>query len=42
MPSILIIGGGHVDGKPVGGRDTALLDKLQTAYQAWFDRETAK
>ena len=30
----------HVDGKPVGGRDTALLDRLQTAYQAWFDRET--
>lgn len=36
------IGVSHVDGKPVGGRDTALLDKLQTAYQAWFDRETAK
>ena len=30
----------HVDGKPVGGRDSALLDRLQTAYQAWFDRET--
>ena len=25
----------HVDGKPVGGRDAALLDRLQSAYQAW-------
>ena len=32
----------HVDGKPVGGRDAALLDRLQSAYQAWFDRETSR
>ena len=31
----------HVDEKPVGGRDHALLARLQTAYQARFDRETA-
>ena len=32
----------HVDGKPVGGRDAALLNRLQTAYQDWVDRETAQ
>ena len=31
----------HVDDKPVGGRDHALLERLQAAYQARFDRETA-
>lgn len=32
----------HVDEKPVGGKATALLDRLQQAYQDWFMRETAK
>ena len=32
----------HVDGRPVGGRDPALLERLQTAYQARFDRETGR
>ena len=34
------IGVSHVDGKPVGGKDAALLDRLQKAYQDWFMRET--
>lgn len=32
----------HVDEKPVGGKDTVLLDKLQNAYQNWFMQETDK
>ena len=32
----------ELDGKPLGGKDPALLDKLQKAYQQWFDEETAK
>ena len=28
--------------KPLGGKDPALLDKLQKAYQQWFNEETAK
>ena len=32
----------HVDDKPVGGKDTALLGKLQTAYQNWFMQDTEK
>lgn len=32
----------HVDGKPVGGKDTALLGKLQKAYQDWFMQDTDK
>lgn len=34
------IGVSHVDGKPVGDKDAALLDRLQKAYQEWFMRET--
>ena len=30
----------EVDGKPVGGKDPALLAKLQAAYRARFDKET--
>nr|WP_300184224.1 aminotransferase class IV [uncultured Agathobaculum sp.] len=32
----------HVDGKPVGGKDAALLGKLQKAYQDWFMQDTDK
>ena len=32
----------HVDGKPVGGKDAALLGKLQKAYQDWFIQDTDK
>ncbi len=32
----------ELDGKPLGGKDPALLDKLQKAYQNWFDEETQK
>ena len=32
----------ELDGKPLGGKDPALLDKLQKAYQQWFNEETAK
>ena len=31
----------EIDGRPVGGRDADRLDRLQTAYQEWFDAETA-
>ena len=36
------VGACELDGKPLGGKDPALLDKLQKAYQQWFDEETAK
>lgn len=36
------IGACELDGQPLGGKDPALLDKLQKAYQQWFDEETAK
>ena len=36
------IGACELDGQPLGGKDAALLEKLQKAYQAWFDEETAK
>ena len=36
------VGACELDGKPLGGKDPALLDKLQKAYQAWFDEETQK
>lgn len=32
----------HVDGKPVSGKDAALLGKLQKAYQDWFIQDTDK
>lgn len=32
----------YVDGKPVGGKDAALLGKLQKAYQDWFMQDTDK
>lgn len=32
----------HVDGKPVGGKDAALLGKLQKSYQDWFIQDTDK
>ena len=31
----------EIDGRPVGGRDADRLDRLQTAYQEWFDAQTA-
>lgn len=36
------VGACELDGKPLGGKDPALLDKLQKAYQQWFDEKTAK
>ncbi len=36
------VGACELDGKPLGGKDPALLDKLQKAYQQWFNEETAK
>ena len=36
------IGACELDGKPLGGKDPALLDKLQKAYQQWFEEETQK
>ena len=36
------VGACELDGKPLGGKDPALLERLQKAYQAWFDEETAK
>ena len=36
------IGACELDGQPLGGKDAALLERLQKAYQAWFDEETAK
>ena len=36
------IGACELDGKPLGGKDTALLERLQNAYQQWFEEETAK
>ncbi|MDO5142137.1 MAG: aminotransferase class IV [Eubacteriales bacterium] len=31
-----------LDGQPIGGKDPALLDRLQTAYQAMFDQLTTR
>ena len=36
------VGACELDGKPLGGKDPALLERLQKAYQAWFDEETQK
>ena len=36
------VGACELDGKPLGGKDPAMLDKLQKAYQQWFNEETAK
>ncbi len=36
------VGACELDGKPLGGKDPALLDKLQKAYQQWFNEKTAK
>ena len=36
------VGACELDSKPLGGKDPALLDKLQKAYQQWFNEETAK
>ena len=36
------IGACELDSQPLGGKDAALLERLQKAYQAWFDEETAK
>ena len=36
------IGACELDGQPLGGKDTALLERLQKAYQAWFDEEAQK
>ena len=41
-PPARTVGACELDGKPLGGKDPALLDKLQKAYQQWFNEETAK
>ena len=41
-PGTHCVGACELDGKPLGGKDPALLDKLQKAYQQWFDEKTAK